>query len=74
MAKVMSLQGEEGLWWHMGTKDLAVCFKSCSHVRKPSVLSPKNCWALCGLRNAYHGVLCTSGPWSMLCINIQGQR
>lgn len=27
MAKVMSLQGEEGLWWHMGTKDLAVCLK-----------------------------------------------
>lgn len=30
----MSLQGEEGLWWDVGMKDLAVCFKSCNHVEK----------------------------------------
>lgn len=40
----------------MGMKEF-VCFKSCSHVGKLSVLSPKNCWTLSGLRNAYHGVL-----------------
>lgn len=74
MAEVMALQGEEGLWWDMGMKDFAVCFKSCSHVGKPSVLSPKTCWALCGLRNTHHSVLCACGPWCMLCINIQGQR
>lgn len=55
-------------------KEFVVCFKSGNHVGKLSVLSPKNCWALCGLRNAYHGVLCACGPWGIICINMQGQR
>lgn len=74
VTKVMSFQGAESLCWDMSTKDFAVCFKSCNRVVKPSVLSPKICWALHGLRNAYHSVLCACGPWCMRFINIQGQR